>query len=81
MHIFHLSLYDITKLLRSRRCKQQRKLLPKDFSIFSSQKWATRHAKNLCGRSCTGKSSVLNNTEIGIELHDIGVTTTLTECN
>ena len=29
----------------------------------------------------TGKSSVLNNTESGINLHDIRVTTTLTECN
>ena len=28
-----------------------------------------------------GKSSVLNNTESGINLHDIRVTTTLTECN
>ena len=29
----------------------------------------------------TGKSSVLNNTESGINLHDIRVTTTPTECN
>ena len=29
----------------------------------------------------TGKSSVLNNTESGINLHDIRVTTTLTKCN
>ena len=29
----------------------------------------------------TGKSSVLNNTESGINLHDIRVTTTLTGCN